>query len=163
MTRKVQGSNELVIDASAEQIWEILIDPARVPEYMAAVKRIEGEPRESVGAVRTCHVEMQGRSGEVVERCDELEEHRRLTHVMERDGFGFSRMFEDFGFSFVLEPLPGGRANVRIEGFYRERNPMTWMLNRLVMRRKLHRLRAGILAGLKAVAERRSVSARAGV
>jgi hypothetical protein len=32
-----------------------------------------------------------------------------------------------------------------------------------MMRRKLHRLRGGILSGLKQVAERRSVSSHAGV
>jgi uncharacterized protein YndB with AHSA1/START domain len=163
MKRRVHGSNEVAIDATPEQIWQILVEPARVPEYMRSVKRVAGATRETVGAVRTCHVEMDGRSGEVVERCDELEEHRRLTFVMEQDAFGFSRMFDDFGFSFVLEPLPGDRTNVRIEGFYRARNPLGWALDRLVIRRKLNGLRGGILDGLKAVSERRSVSAPAGV
>lgn len=158
-----QGSNQLVIDASLEQLWEILVDPARIPEYMPAVKRVEGSSREAVGAVRTCWVEMQGRRGEVVERCVELDEHRRLTHVMERDAFGFARLFHDFGFSFTLEPLPGGRTNVRIDGFYREKGLASRLLNRLVLRRKLHRIRGSILAGLEEVVERRPASALAGV
>jgi uncharacterized protein YndB with AHSA1/START domain len=161
--RRIQGSDELVIDAGRAHVWEILVDPARVPEYMQAVKRIEGDARESVGAARTCWIEMQGKRGEVVERCVELEERRRLTYVMERDAFGFSRLFEDFGFSFVLEPLAGERTLVRIEGFYREKGVVSRGLNVLMMRRKLHRLRAGILIGLKAVVEQRSLSARTGV
>jgi uncharacterized protein YndB with AHSA1/START domain len=154
MERKIQGSNELLVRAEPEVVWEVIVDPARVPEYMRAVKRIDAaEERERVGAVRSCWVEMGGKKGEVVERCVDLVPNRVLTHVMDRDAFGFSRFFDDFGFSFVLEPQEQASTLVRLEGFYREKGLPGRVLNALVMRRKLHRLRGNVLGQLKAVVE----------
>jgi uncharacterized protein YndB with AHSA1/START domain len=153
--KKVQGGNELLIDANPEQIWAVLDDSSRVPEYMHAVKSIDTAPGSSeyVGSTRSCHVEMQGKRGEVVERCVELVRNERLTHVMERDAFGFSRFFDDFGFSFILEPSPGGRTLVRLEGFYREKGLRGRVLNELMMKRKLDALRGRVLADLKRLVE----------
>lgn len=153
---RFQGANERLIDAEPARIWDVLVDPARIPEYMRAVTRMESAPeREAVGAARTCQVSMQGKQGRVVERCTELEENRRLTHVLDDDDFGFSKLFDGFGFAFLLEPRAGGRTLVRIEGFYRERGLASRVLNRLVMRRKLSRLRDGILAELATVVDQR--------
>src|SRR6266540_6354298 len=103
---KIQGHNEVIIGAEAGRIWAVLEDSSNVPRYMRAVQTIDVAPgsRERVGATRTCQVEMEGRRGEVVERCVELVPNQRLTHVCDRDDFGFSRLFDDFGFTFVLEP-----------------------------------------------------------
>jgi carbon monoxide dehydrogenase subunit G len=153
--RQLQGANEIVIEATPAQIWGVLEDPLRIPEYFPSVSSVEVDAgaRESVGATRRCQVEMGGRRGQVVERCIESVPERKLTHVMDKDPFGFSRLFGDFGFSFVLEPQGKDATVVRIEGFYREKTLLSRALNVLVMRRKLSRLRAGILANLKSLVE----------
>jgi len=153
--KKLQGTNELLLDAEPEQIWAVLEDSSRVPQYMRAVKKIDTPPGSSeyVGATRSCDVEMQGKRGEVLERCVELVRNERLTHVMERDVFGFSRFFDDFGFSFVLEPKAGGRTLVRLEGFYREKGLRSHLLNKLMLKRKLHALRGKVLTDLKSLVE----------
>lgn len=109
--------------------------------------------RERVGATRRCQVEMGGRRGEVVERCTEAVPERKLTHVMDKDPFGFSRFFGDFGFSFLLEPRGVDETHVRIEGFYSEKTLLSRAMNTLMMRRKLGKLRARILVNLKALVE----------
>lgn len=159
MERKQQGTNELVIDASPEQIWAVLEDSSRVPEYMNAVKDIDKAPgsKEHLGATRRCTVELQGKRGKVVERCVELVPRHRLTFVVDEDEFGFSKLFDDFGFTFVLEESGERRTLVRIEGFYREKGLQARILNALVMKRKLSGIRAGILANLKTVVEGPSV------
>lgn len=152
---RIQGVNEVVVDAGPERIWALLQDPYRIPEYMKSVKdvRTDGAELEQVGAARTCLVEMEGKQGEVVERCVELVPHQRLSHVLERDTLGFSRFFDDFGFSWVLEPRPDGRTVVRIEGFYREKGVVSKAMNLFVMKRKLSALRQRILQDLKVVVE----------
>lgn len=155
MVPKLQGKNEIVIDAARAQIWSVLEDPLRIPEYFPSVSSVDVDPgaRERVGVTRRCQVEMQGRRGEVVERCIEAVPERKLVHVMDEDPFGFSRLFGDFGFSFVLEPQGTYETVVRIEGFYREKTLLSRVLNVLVMRRKLSKLRSGILANLKSLVE----------
>lgn len=158
MERKQQGTNELLIDASPERVWAVLEDSSRVPEYMNAVKRIDKAPgsKEHLGATRSCTVELQGKLGKVVERCVELVPRQRLTFVVDEDELGFSKLFDDFGFTFVLEESEERRTLVRIEGFYREKGLQARVLNALVMKRKLSGIRAGILADLKTVVERPS-------
>lgn len=153
--RKLQGANEQVISAGADRIWAVLEDSSYVPRYMRAVREIDKEQgsRERVGAVRTCQVELQGRRGEVVERCVELVPGERLTHVIERDSLGFSRLFDGFGFTFVLEPEGESRTLVRLEGFYEERGLRSRLLNALMMKRKLHRIRERVLSDLKTLVE----------
>jgi carbon monoxide dehydrogenase subunit G len=153
--RKVQGSNEIVIRATPSQIWAVLEDPLRIPDYFPSVSSVDVDvgAREHVGATRRCQVEMGGRRGEVVERCTEAVPERKLTHVMDRDPFGFSRLFGDFGFSFLLEPQSADETRVRIEGFYSEKTLVSRAMNTLMMRRKLSKLRARILANLKALVE----------
>lgn len=156
MKRKVQGRNEILITATPAEVFAVLEDTARVPEYMHAVKHVDaaGGRREQVGASRRCQVELEGKQGEVVERCIELEQNTRISFLVERDTFGFSKMFEDFGFSFLLHPTDNGHTQVTIEGFYREKNLLARLMNALLMRRKLHQLRAGILTQLKVTVER---------
>jgi uncharacterized protein YndB with AHSA1/START domain len=159
--RKIQGRNEVTINASAQRIWAVLEDSSNVPGYMRAVQTVDVAPgsRERAGATRTCQVELQGRRGEVVERCIELVPNERLTHVCDRDDFGFSRLFDDFGFTFVLQPRGPDATLVCLEGFYRERGLMSRAMNALVMRRKLSGLRAMILSDLKLLVESRGQSA----
>src|SRR6266705_1059876 len=108
MNKKAQGRNEILIDATPEQ---------------------------------------------VVERCTEVEHGTRISFVVERDTFGFSKMFDDFGFSFLLEPRDHQGTHVALEGFYREKNVLAHLMNALIMKRKLHHLRAGILTNLKATVD----------
>ena len=124
-------------------------------QYVQIVREVDKAPgsREHVGATRICQSEMQGKRGEVVERCVELIPNQRISHVMERDAFGFSRLFEDFGFTFVLEPKGDGRTLVRLEGFYQEKSLRSRLLNTLVIKRKLHGTRAKILTDLKSLVE----------
>lgn len=140
--RKPQGHNELLIDTTPEQLFAILSSSDRVLEYMHAVKHVDvaGGRREQVGSIRTCQVEMDGKQGEVVERCIELVPDQRISFVVDRDTFGFSKLFSDFGFTFTLDPRDDRRTLVALEGFYRERHPLA-------------HVRGGILAGLKATAE----------
>jgi carbon monoxide dehydrogenase subunit G len=160
MEPKLQGTNEIVIHAAPSQIWAVLEDPLRIPEYFPSVSSVEVDAgaRERVGATRRCQVEMGGRRGEVVERCTEAVAERKLTHVMDKDPFGFSRLFADFGFSFVLEPQAAAETRVRIEGFYREKTMLSRAMNALMMRRKLSKLRARILANLKSLVETQTPS-----
>lgn len=66
------------------------------------VKNCAIEGKESVGVVRTCDVEFAGRDGQTIERCIESVPNRKLSHAIEEDSFGFTRMLLDFWFSFVL-------------------------------------------------------------
>jgi uncharacterized protein YndB with AHSA1/START domain len=154
----IQGANETVLRATPQQIWAVLEDSQLLPRWIPMVRAVTTmEEREHVGAMRTCQVEMEGRRGEIVERCIEATPHRKIAWMMERDSLGFSSMFTDFGFSFELEPMAGTATLVRLRGFYRPKHLLARVMNAFVMRRKLHRLRERILVNLRQIVEDRAV------
>lgn len=84
MTTGVQGTDAIVVDAPVETVWRILEDGARLPEWMALVKRTDST-REVLGAVRHCDVALGARAGSVVERCVECDPGRTIAWRMESD------------------------------------------------------------------------------
>lgn len=63
-----QGSDEIAIKALPEDIFAILEDSPKLPQWMPAVKSTDG-CREVIGSIRKCDVNFEGRNGYVVEEC----------------------------------------------------------------------------------------------
>lgn len=151
----LQGRSEQMVAASPQRIWAVLEDSTRLPDWVPVVERVtEHDKRESAGAVRRCEVAMAGKRGYIVERCLESIPERKLHHAVDDDSFGFTKMFRDY--SFTLELVPRGESTTRVicETFYEPRNPLTRVINALVMRRRFSSVREDILRGLKELVER---------
>ena len=76
--KAMQGSDEVFIQAKAEQVWTILEDSTLLPQWAPMVKSTTGKI-ERAGSVRTCQVEWEGRKDEVAERCIEAVPNRKVT------------------------------------------------------------------------------------
>ena len=151
----VQGVDEITVEATPRAIWEVLENGDRLTEWAYLVKHTTGG-RETLGAVRRCRVEFDGRPGKVAERCAEFVPEKRIAWVMTEDSFGFSKMFADMGFSFTLVEVDERRTVVRNESFYQPLNLMARVMSALVMRRKFRALRRRILGNLKVLVENRA-------
>jgi hypothetical protein len=79
----------------------------------------------------------------------------RASFLVVDDSFGFTAMFTGYGFTAHFTPAAGGRTTVRIETFYTPANPITAVLNKLVIRRRLRSVVDELLAGLRTLAEQR--------
>src|SRR4051812_5642041 len=152
MTRQPQGASEIVIHASPEKIWALLEDSARLAEWAPMVKRTTGR-RETLGAIRECEVEFDGRPGRIVEKCVEYRPFSRIGWLMVEDSFGFSKMLDDLGFDFVLEPASAKSTRVVNTSYYRPRGLLAKLMSALLMRPKFRKMRARVLANLKRLAE----------
>jgi carbon monoxide dehydrogenase subunit G len=156
MKGKLQGQNEIVVHAPPERIWEILEDSeSNLPRVLPMVKtcEIQSGGRERLGAVRTCDVDFGGKAGKTVERCIEIDAHRKLAHRIEDDSFGFSRTLSDFWFSFTLEPAGAEMTLVRVETHYDPRGIVGRLMSPLVAKRQFGKVRASALENLKRLAE----------
>jgi uncharacterized protein YndB with AHSA1/START domain len=151
MPGPLQGADEILIEASPHRIFAILEDAKRLPEWTSVIST--SGTRETVGAVRECEVDLDGKRGRVVERCVESVPSRYIAWAMEQDTFGFSRLVSDFGFSFSLELSANGETRVRNETYYRSRGPFAAAMNALLMRRKFRGVRRRWLANLKSLSE----------
>jgi uncharacterized protein YndB with AHSA1/START domain len=156
MKARPQGSDELIVHATPQRIWEILEDSQRLADWAPMVLSSTGT-RETVGAVRECKVEFSGKRGRVVEGCVEAVPERRIAWMLQEDTFGFNRMLDDFGFSYELEPKTRDETLVRTTSYYEPKTILARTMNVLVMRRKFGQVRRRALQGLKQLAERRSV------
>ena len=149
-----QGRSDILIASCRETIWEILSDPQRVPEWAPMVRSVETPDGQSerVGAVRRCRVEMNGRTGEVVERCIACRPHRTLSHMLVDDTLGLGRMLSDFGFTFSLQPADCGATRVTLETYYAPRGLSGRLINVLMLRRRFTWLRKAMLSNLQRLA-----------
>ncbi len=150
---KLQGRSEIMIDAPPERVWAILEDSAaNLPRLWPMVKSCAIDGKERVGVVRTCDVEFAGRNGQTIERCIESVPNRKLSHAIEDDSFGFSRMLSDFWFSFVLEPHSDA-TRVRVETHFEPKGFRGRLMSALMIKRKFREVRETALRNLKRLAE----------
>lgn len=141
-----------MVHAPPERIWAILEDSTRLSEWAPMVKRTTGK-REVLGAVRECEVEFDGKPGRVVEKCVECDPFRKIGWRMTEDSFGFSRMLDDLGFDFVLEPVGAQETRVVNTSYYRPKGLLARLMGVLMMRPKFRKLRERVLANVKRLAE----------
>src|SRR4051794_11725028 len=118
MDGKLQGSDAQTVEASAAAVWAIVADSRRLPEWVPVVDEVaRHESREGAGSVRRCEVRMGGRRGYIGERCLEAVPERRLTHAVDDDSLGFTKLFDDYAFPLRLEPAGPSRTLVTCETF----------------------------------------------
>src|SRR5215211_1334305 len=152
MAARLQGTNAQLIEADAVRVWSIVEDAGRLPEWVPVVSDVvQAGAREKQGSVRRCNVEMGRKRGYIVERCVEAVPERRLSHAVDDDSLGFSKLFESYSFALSLGPDPRGTL-VTCETYYEPRGPLSRIMNVLVMRRKFDGVRRELLYGLKRLA-----------
>ncbi len=161
MKAKMQGVDEIVVNTDPEQIWSLLEDGTRLYEWMKVVKHTDSK-KEAVGLCRECNVRFDGREGIVRERCIEADRPRYIAWELVDDTLGFSKLFNDFAFSFSLKKIADGKTLIRNETYYETKNLVGSFLNVFVFKRKFHEVRMTALKGLKRLSENNSTSAERG-
>lgn len=149
--KAMQGSDEVLIQAKAEQIWTILEDSTLLPQWAPMVKSTTGKI-ERVGSVRTCQVEWEERKDEVVERCVEAIPNKKLAWVMEQGMM--TKMFSTIRFWLTLEPRHSNATLLQMGFLYQPRHLLARFMYSLMMKRKLNQLRRTLLTNIKNLAER---------
>jgi uncharacterized protein YndB with AHSA1/START domain len=158
MLGKKQLEQDTVVGAPAGAVYGLFMDNAELANWAPAVDAVTGEhggDQTGLGATRTCAVTLNGKRGTMAERCVEAVPSARASFLVVDDSFGFTTMFTGYGFTAHFTPAAGGRTTVRIETFYTPANPVAAVLNTLVIRRRLRSVVDQLLAGLRALAERR--------
>src|SRR6266480_5999958 len=158
MQGKKQLEQDTTVNAPPGAIYRLFMDNAQLANWAPAVDAVtheHGDDETGLGATRTCAVTMNGKKGTMVERCVEAVPSARASFLVVDDSFGFTTMFTGYGFTAHFSPAAGGRTTVGIETFYTPANPIVAVLNKLVMRRRLRSVVGQLVAGLRALAERR--------
>ena len=140
--------HELQASCPPERVWSLLADLEAVQRFNPGVRSasIEGAQRTGVGARRACELLPRGR---VVER---------VTHWDERRALGLEVAESDWPVHFMrwvtrLEPSGEATRITQVLEYQVKLGPLGWLLDRLVMRRKLRTSIDAVLAALVEQAE----------
>jgi hypothetical protein len=131
-----------------ERLWALLSDLTAVERYNPGVTRasIEGARASGVGARRSCELVPKGR---VVER---------VTHWEEERALGLEVVESDWPIHFMrwvttIEPSDHGARITQSLEYAVKFGPLGWLLDRLVMKRKLTSALDAVFASLVKHAE----------
>jgi len=131
-----------------ERVWALLADLEAVQRYNPGVRRaaVEGSQRTGVGARRSCDLVPKGR---VVER---------VTHWEDGRALGLEVAESDWPIHFMrwvtrVEPQGSGARITQSLEYQVKFGPLGWLLDRMVMKRKLTATLDAIFASLVRHAE----------
>jgi hypothetical protein len=140
--------HEVHADCPPERVWALLADLEAVERYNPGVRaaRIEGSVRTGIGAKRVCALHPKGR---VVERVTVWEDQRAL---------GLEVAESDWPIHFMrwvtkIDPQGDGAVITQDLEYQVKLGPLGWLLDRLVMERKLRATLDSVFAGLVKHAE----------
>jgi uncharacterized protein YndB with AHSA1/START domain len=143
--------DEVVVRASAEQVWQAIADPVAHAEWHPFLTHIAGE--HALGSTRTCDVLVGKKPGKTEERCSTYVQGRQIMWSIDQDSTGFSRMVSGWSAGFSLEPQDSNATRVVAASTFTP----TKFFSRLMIpmiRRKFHRTQRSILSALKQYVER---------
>ncbi|MBN4081233.1 SRPBCC family protein [Caldithrix abyssi] len=152
MKGQFQGQDELIMNASVEKIWNILIDGTVLSTWMPIVKHTTSGV-ESLNAERSCDVEMNGKKGKVKEKCVLFNEKKEIGWLMLTDEFGIGKMFANYSFSFELVPISHNKTKVINKGYADPKNLFAKIINAVMLKSKGSKIRNQALNGIKNLAE----------
>lgn len=140
--------HEVLAACPPERVWALLADLEAVRHYNPGVRHaaIAGALRRGVGARRTCDLIPEGR---VVER---------VTHWEEGHAVGLELAEHDWPVDFMrwvtrVEPHGGGTRITQSLEYQVKLGPLGWLLDRIVMKRKLTATLDAVFAALARHAE----------
>jgi hypothetical protein len=142
--------HEIRANCAPERVWALLSDLEAVRHYNPTVRAasVKGSRRTGIGAERVCDLEPKGR---VVER---------VTHWEEGRAVGLEVAESDWPIRFMrwvtrVEPADKGSLITQKLEYAVKFGPAGWLLDRLVMRRKLSDTLDVVFANLARRAEER--------
>ena len=150
--KRVEIKDEVVVNASASEVWETIRDPSLHADWHPFVDAIRGE--HAPGARRRCAIRVGKKRGETEEHCTAYVDEKRILWQIDEDSTGFLRLVSDWTAGFVLEPTGSGATRVTAQSVFEPRKPLLALMLP-VIRRKFHQTQKAILAGLKHFVEMR--------
>jgi hypothetical protein len=135
--------HEVFAACPPQRVWAVLADLEAVQQYNPGVRSaaLEGEQREGVGARRSCELLPKGR---VVER---------VTHWEDGHSVGLEVAESDWPIHYMrwvteVETHDHGTRITQSLEYQVKFGPVGWLLDRLVMKRKLTKTLDGVFASL---------------
>ncbi len=158
MTAKLQGQDEILVEAPVERLWPLIADSTLLAEWGPPVRAVQifgqSDQGEGLGSRRRVEAEFDGKKGYYIERRTEHLEGRKIVYLIEEESFGLFRVMAEPGFSLELVSVGPGKTRVIFSFLHNPKGLLGHILNVLVILRQQRRNRLAALASLKLHAEK---------
>ncbi len=158
MTAKLQGQDEILVEAPVERLWPLIADSTFLAEWGPPVRAVQifrqSDQGEGLGSRRRVEAEFDGKRGYYVERRTEHIEGRKIAYLIKEESFGLFRVMTEPGFSLELVSVGPGKTRVIFSFLHNPKGLLGHILNVLVILRQQRRNRLAALASLKLHAEK---------
>lgn len=148
-TPKVQGQNEIIINAPLSVVWPLIKDSKRLLDWGPPVQDIEvylapGQTEEGAGSKRKVVAKFsEKRKGWYQEIRTEHIEGRKITFHIYEDSFGMSKILYDVGGSMEVVPEGNDKTRFIFTFYHRTKGFMGWLMNPMIkMDQKKNRKKA---------------------
>src|SRR6266516_4463168 len=153
---RLQGRDDIVVQAPARILWQLISDSHELPNWGPPVKSVEvmtdAGDAETLGTARKVHAEFGRKSGCFLEHRVEHVDGRKIAYLIDDDDFGLGRFLSRPGFSLELDPKGSRGTRVIFSFFHDPRGFKGRILNPLIkLQQRRNRLAA--LGSLKRHAE----------
>ena len=135
---KIQGQDEIVIDAPVSAIWPLIKNSRRLEDWGPPVQKIDvylapHQTEEGVGSKRKVYAKFsEKRKGWYPEIRTEQIEGRRITFLIYEDSFGMSKILKDVGGSMEVVPEGEKKARFIFTFYHRTKGLMGWLMNPMI-------------------------------
>jgi carbon monoxide dehydrogenase subunit G len=157
VTAKLQGKDEIIIDAPLERVWRLIGDSTELVNWGPPVRKVEvlgpSGRAEGLNSRRRVDADFDGKAGFFVERRTDHVDGRRIEYLIEEESFGIFRVMSEPGFAMEIEEAGPGRTRVVWSFFHNTKGVLGALLNPFVILRQQRRNRLAALQALKSYAE----------
>jgi uncharacterized protein YndB with AHSA1/START domain len=146
------------VAAPPDEIWPLVSDPARLPEWFTFAERVEVLAGEGVGQRRRQHGHWRSKPSEVDQRITAFDPPRRLAWCHEAERLGGKpapRFAASTDFEIVLEPVERDATRVSLRSVQEPAGAARGLVIRLFGRRDVAQHLRRSLARLEELADRR--------
>ena len=155
---RLQGRDDIVVDAPIQILWELISDSYELPNWGPPVRSVkvmaDDAEAEKLGSARKVQAEFGRKSGYFIEHRVEHVEGRKIGYLIDGDSIGMAGILLRMGFSLELDPTEDQATRVTFSFFHDPRGLKGRVINPLIkLQQRRNRLAA--LRSLKRCAEER--------
>lgn len=137
-TPKIQGQDEIIINAPVSVVWPLIKDSKRLEDWGPPVQKIEiylapGQTEEGAGSRRKVYAKFsEKRKGWYQEIRTEQIEGRKTTFLIFEDSFGMSKILKDVGGAMEVVPEGADKTRFIFTFYHRTKGFMGWLMNPMI-------------------------------
>jgi len=155
MKGQFQWQAKVRINASANQVWEIIDDITLIPHYHPEVGKVDllsGQKTRAAGVKYQCNI-LEGRKGTCVEEVVEYIPNEKFSTAVPEDSWGLSKMLADFIVDTTVISQGENFTILQFDAYYNPVGLKNRLLNVLLLRLVMRKRALKTMAGIKHLAE----------